>query len=201
VSYTGLDSKELSVLVQPGRTTTQEIGLTSGVYEMETFVVADAREGQAAAITLPRVAPNVKSIVATDAFGNIADGNIAEFAKRLPGVAADYAQLEAQRLIIRGMSPDLNTVTFDGTSVPIASNNTRGVSINEFPIRLIEMIEVTKSPTPNMDGDSIGGNVNLKPKSVFDRAEPRLITFSANVNFRINERSKYTPSLNLSYCW
>ena len=37
----------------------------------------------------------------------------------------------------------------------------------------IERIEVTKSPTPDMDGDSIGGAVNLVSKSAFDSSPQR----------------------------
>jgi iron complex outermembrane recepter protein len=200
VAYTGLDPQQLTVVVESGGTTTRDIPLTSSVYMMDPYTVTSVREGQAAAITLQRVAPNVKNVAATDAFGNIADGNIAEFVKRLPGVTADSVQNEAMRVIIRGMNPDLNSVTFEGMEMASAGNSlNRRVNINETPIGSIETIEVTKSPTPDMDANSIGGNVNLVPKTAFGRADPRRITFSASANVRIHNRNKTTPSGSFSY--
>jgi iron complex outermembrane recepter protein len=43
---------------------------------MDKFTVSGVREGTALAITRQQQAPNVKNIVASDTFGNIADGNV-----------------------------------------------------------------------------------------------------------------------------
>jgi TonB-dependent receptor len=200
VSYSGLDTLRVPVAVAAGEKVTKQIALTSDVYALEPVVVKNVREGQAAAITLQRIAPNVKNVVATDAFGNVADGNVAEFLKRLPGVAADGFQNEALRVSIRGINPNLNSVTLEGMALPgAASGVNRQVNINEFPIGFIETIEVTKAPTPDMDGNSIGGSVNLRPKTVFDSSKPESFTFSVSANARVNKRNETTPSVNLSY--
>ena len=200
VTYAGLDAQRVPVEVPRDRTATRDVSLTSTVYALEPVVVKSVREGQAAAITLQRIAPNVKNVVATDAFGNVADGNAAEFLKRLPGVAADGFQNEALRVSIRGINPNLNSVTLEGMALPgAASGANRQMNINEFPIGFIETIEVTKAPTPDMDGNSIGGSVNLRPKTVFDSRDPRSFTFSIAGNARINKRNENTPSVNVSY--
>jgi len=185
VSYTGLNSQTIAVDVSAQQTTSREIKLTSDVYVMDKFTVASIREGQAAAITQQRNAPNVKNVASADAFGNIADGNAAEALRLLPGVAAINDENESRFMMVRGMDANLNNVTFDGMKLASGgSGANRQTGMSEIPLGAIEVMEVTKSPTPDMDGDSIGGNINLRPASIFDRAEPRRITYAVSGSFR-----------------
>lgn len=50
----------------------------------------------------------------------------------------------------------------------------RTFEFEQASLNNIETIEVTKAPTPDMDADSIGGNVNIVSKSAFDRNQPRV---------------------------
>ena len=88
ISYTGLDSHTQSITVGSERVTVPPIGLRSDVYKLEAFTVAGEREGSAAAITNQRNASNVKTAIATDAFGHIVDGNIGEMLKLEPGIGS-----------------------------------------------------------------------------------------------------------------
>jgi hypothetical protein len=71
VTYTGLQPETATVSVSDGTTATRDFPLTSEIYRLGEFVVAGDREGTARAIQLQRYAPNVKNILASDAFGNI----------------------------------------------------------------------------------------------------------------------------------
>jgi len=185
VFYTGLNSQTVSVDVTAQQTVTLEIELTADIYVMEKFTVGSIREGQAAAITQQRNAPNVKNVAAADAFGNIADGNAAEALRLLPGVAAINDENESRFMMVRGMDANLNNVTYDGMKLASGgSGAARQTGMSEIPLGVIEYLEVTKSPTPDMDGDSIGGNINLRPASIFDRANPRRITYAVSGSVR-----------------
>ena len=181
VSYTGLTTQRITVMVSAGQRTVRNVELTSDIYLMDAFTVAGIREGQAAAITQQRNAPNVKNVTAADAFGNVADGNAAEVLRLLPGIAAFNSENEARYIMVRGIDANLNTVTIDGmkTATGGAGAN-RQTDLPGIPIGATQVIEVTKSPTPDMDGDSIGGNINFRPASIFDRTEPRRITFAVS---------------------
>ena len=185
VSYTGLNSQNVVLDVKSAQVVTRDIGLVSDVYVMDAFKVASLREGQAAAITQQRNAPNVKSVIANDAFGNIADGNAAEVLRLLPGISAINDENEARYLMVRGIDANLNNVTFDGMKLASGGQGAnRQSGISEIPLGAIEIMEVTKSPTPDMDGDSIGGNINMRPASIFERAEPRRITYAFSASVR-----------------
>ncbi len=209
VSYTGLNPQRLALDVRPDVATTRDVELVSDVYVMDKFTVASIREGQAAAITRQKNAPNVKNVAATDAFGNIADGNAAEALRLLPGVAAINDENESRFVMVRGMDANLNSVTYDGMKLASGgSGAARQTGMSEIPLGAIEFMEVTKSPTPDMDGDSIGGNINLRPASIFDRANPRRISYAVSASVRrVGEdvrgaaytSSRVRPTYNFGY--
>lgn len=199
VTYTGLDAQTVAVAIGPGRTVERDIQLTAEIYQLEKFVVPGEREGNALAITMQRIAPNIKNVLSADAFGNIADQNLGNFLLRLPGIGTEKSEGEIYRVQVRGVNADLNAVTIDGTRA--ASGSTRGLSrgfeIDKVPADFIESIEVTKAPTPDMDADSIGGAVNLKSKSAFDRRE-RTITYTAGTSYNPQQDS-FVPLGNFMY--
>jgi TonB-dependent receptor len=212
VRYTGLEPQRVTVDVRAGARAVQNIELSSGVYRMEAFTVAGLREGSAQAITRQREAPNVKNVVASDSFGNIADGNIGDFLQQLPGVTAVYVGADVRSVQIRGIDGALNSVTMDGDR--IASSQSAGAGrtfeFEQASLNNIETIEVTKAPTPDMDADSIGGNVNIVSKSAFDRNQPRTFNYAIGGVWRpkyytrsdnwLREPIKNVgPSLNFNY--
>ena len=212
LSYTGLEAKRVPVIVSAGARTLQNVELSSSLYRMEAFTVAGLREGSAAAITKQREAPNVKNVVASDSFGNVADGNIGDFLQQLPGVTAVYVGADVRSVQIRGIDGALNSVTMDGDRV--ASSQSAGAGrtfeFEQASLNNIESIEVTKAPTPDMDADSIGGNVNVVSKSAFDRNQPRSFNYSIGGVWRPKYYTRSDsllreplpnigPSLNFSY--
>jgi iron complex outermembrane recepter protein len=200
ITYAGLDSQTIDVGIAPGETFSREIELSYAIYQLGEFVVAGEREGSALAIQQQRNAPNIKNVMSADAFGNVADENIGNFLVRLPGIGTEISEGDIVYVQIRGVSSDLNAVTIDGTRAASGATHAgadRRVAIDKIPADFIETIEVTKAPTPDMDGDSIGGAVNLKTKSAFDR-RGRTITYRAGAAYNIDRKS-YRPAASFLY--
>ena len=63
-TYLGLDAMKAAVSVAAGQHAVRNFDLTSAIYQLETFKVTGEREGNAAAITAQRNAPNTKNVVA-----------------------------------------------------------------------------------------------------------------------------------------
>jgi TonB-dependent receptor len=178
--------------------------MTSDVYKLERFVVTGEREGNAAALVEQKNAPNVVNNIAIDAFGPIADGNIAQFLQFLPGV--DNAGLingEVGSFGVRGMEQSLSTVTMDGSSLAAANAagtyGDRSFPIDIVPAEMIESVRLTKSPTPDMPADSIGGNVNLKTKSALSLRGRRFNYNIAGNNNTYRGNSDWRPTATFSY--
>ena len=199
VDYTGLDTGRLAVSVGSGGVTQASLELTAPIYQMDAFSISAEREGQAAATNRQRMADNVVNVVSIDAYGSIADTNVGNLLVKLPGISPVRTEGEVIGISIRGMDPTLNMVSVDGTL--LAGANTGGTGrnfeINKFPTNSLESIEVIKSPTPDMDADSIGGTINFKTRSAFDR-KGRELHYSAGANI-YPQREIAHPSTSVIY--
>jgi iron complex outermembrane receptor protein len=229
VFFTGSAPQTLAVSVAPGAVATRDIALASGsaaparpaaageTVQLQEFVVATSREMSAAAraINEQRFAPNMRNVVATDEFGDIAEGNVAEFLKFLPGVNIDYAGGNARDISLNGVPGDYVPVTLDGFSLASAvgggaGGTNRSVGLDQVSINNLSRIEVSFSPTPDSQGNALAGSVNLVPRSSFERARP-VFNWSTYVMMRDNARDwdrtpaprhptrKIHPGLDLSY--
>ena len=207
--FTGFPSATATVNVLAGQTVQRDFQLapvTSGSttsttapdgspIKLDEFVVATSREMSAAALAIneQRFAPNLKNVVATDEFGDIAEGNVAEFLKFLPGVNIDYAGGNARDVSLNGVPGDYVPVTIDGFSLASAvgggaGGTNRSVGLDQVSINNLSRIEVAFSPTPESQGNALAGSVNMVPRSSFERARP-LLTYSGYVMMRDNARN------------
>ena len=199
VTYSGLDPKKVEAIVSAGSTSNYDVGLSSEVYQLSKFVVEGEREGNALAITQRRNAPNVKDVLSSDAFGNVADLNLGNFLLRMPGMSKEESEGEIIRIQIRGVDSNMSAVSIDGTRGSSGSTRSfdRGFEIDKVPADFIETIEVTKAATPETDADSIGGAVNLKTKSALDR-KGRRATYQIGNSYNMDQKS-FRPLGSISY--
>src|SRR6185295_18014368 len=94
--------------------------------------------------------------------------NAAETTQRIPGITITKDQGEGRYVNIRGTEPRLNSMMIDGQRIPSPDPLIRQVALDVVPSELLQSIEVSKTLTPDMDGDSIGGSVNLVMKQASD---------------------------------
>lgn len=189
--YSGLDSQQVTVELRTGQTVNRDINLTNkaiygegtGVVKLDAFVLTSSKltEGEALATNEQRFASNIKNVVATDAFGDVAEGNVAEFMKFIPGVTVEYSDASPNAVAVRGFDPNLTAVTMDGSQMANASGSAanRAFLFTQVSINNISRIEVTKVPTPANPADGISGTVNMISKSAFERSK-------AQFNYRIS---------------
>ncbi len=181
VSYLGLAPAEAAVNVAAGQSATRDFSLDrttksgeEGPTMLDAFVVAGAREANnmAIAINEQRSAANVKPVIATELIGDLATDNVAEVMKYLPGVTLDGVSA-ASGVQVRGFAPNFTTVMTNGALVSSASPDpSRYTSVGDFSANGISRVEVTKVPTPEMPASSLGGTVNLIPRSAFEASRP-----------------------------
>jgi hypothetical protein len=106
VTYSGYTSVTETFTVTAGETAVREISLTSGaarpadakegVIQLQAFTVSSEREGNSKAVADQRRSMDITNTVSADIFGDVADGNVGEFLKYLPGVDLDYVESEAR---------------------------------------------------------------------------------------------------------
>ncbi len=185
-TFSGFPAAAATVEVAPGGVARRDFELSpggaaneGGTVRLDDFVVATSREmsGAALAINEQRYAPNMRNVVATDEFGDIAEGNVAEFLKFMPGVNIDYAGGNARDISLNGVPSTHVPVTLDGFGLASAvgggaGGTARSVGLDQVSINNLSRIEVSFSPTPDSQGNALAGSVNLVPRSSFERVRP-----------------------------
>ncbi|RKX32407.1 MAG: hypothetical protein DRP71_12075 [Verrucomicrobia bacterium] len=175
--YIGYDRVTKAISVPATGSVTNDITLGSEVVELEAYDVTGYREGRSLALQQKRTAGNVMDLVSADSVGSLPDRNVAEALARIPGISLDVDAGEGRFVSIRGIEPNFNTVTYNGVTLAppsVVGREGRSMPLDVVGSSQVNQIEVIKSLTPDMDGNSLGGTINIKSASGYDR-EKRFI--------------------------
>lgn len=178
ITYVGYSPKTYTIKVGK-KSIEQNITLDAG-YELKEVVVSGAFYGQRKAMQMQKESMGVTNIVSADQAGKFPDTNIGDALKRINGVNVQYDQGEARFGQVRGTSADLTSVTVNGNRMPSAEGDTRNVQLDLIPSDMIQTIELNKVVTADMDGDAIGGEINLVTKNTPSR---RILNFNVGSGY------------------
>jgi TonB-dependent receptor len=149
--------------------------------DLEVITVSGTRLAQATALQDKKTSKVIKeSITANDA-GKLPDQNAAETLVRVSGVSVTTDQGEGRYVTVRGIDAALNNVTIDSQIIGSPEGDTRRVALDTVPANLLSKLEVIKSVTPDLDGNAIGGSINLVTPSAFDDPDGKF--FSATTEY------------------
>ncbi len=142
------------------------------------IVTADNKgKTEAAARGIERASLNVVNVMSAKAMELSPDLTVANAVRRMSGVTIERnSSGEGQYAILRGMDKRYNYTLVNGVKIPSPDNKNRFVPLDIFPSEMLDRLEVTKSLTADMEGDGIGGTVNLVMKDA-----PEKFEVSANV--------------------
>jgi len=163
VTLIGFQTQRQTVQLQAGSVTPIEIVLVVSPLALEGILV-EGQVGQAEALNRQRTASSIRSIVSSEQIERFPDAQVPDALRRLPGVSARPDRGETGFIFIRGLSPDLTTVTVDGARLPSTAQTGRGVELSSIPTELLASVEVIKAITPNMDADAVAGSINLEAR-------------------------------------
>ncbi len=161
---------------------------------IDEIVVEGIAYGAARALQQQKESDTIVTVVSEETLENIPEQSIGEALSRLPGVSIQRDRGEANFITIRGAAPRLNSVTLNGDAILVpedtlnsATRGNRAPKLNSVPSTLISQIEVYKAVPPNMDGDSIGGAVEITTKNASELTEP---TFDGTIRLGYNDLSE-----------
>jgi len=175
ITATGYDAQSQSISVQSGANTELAVRLKSAIVVMGAFKVTTYAGMEADALRQQRQTNQISNIVSSDSLGDMPDTNLRMALNRLPGV--DVAQGDDGQVSIRGMKGSFNAIAINGDSFASAATNLTGfgdqgfdraLDLMKLPTQGIQSLQVIKTPTADMDGDSIGGRVNIVLATPFD---------------------------------
>ena len=153
--------------------------------KLEEVAVTGKRDGASdnTARLMERNASQVMNIVSGKTIQISPDLTVANVIQRISGISIERnSNGDGQYAILRGMDKRYNYTLVNGVKIPSPDNKYRYVPLDIFPSDLLDRLEVYKALTPAMEGDAIGGAVNMVMKDAPDK-----LTFSANVSTGYNE--------------
>ena len=174
VSYVGFSTFETPVTVVAGQPSNVSAVLTVGSDAESVIVTAERAHGEAEAINEEKIADNILNVLPSEVITSLPNANIADAVGRLPGVTLERDEGEGKYVQIRGTEPRLANLTIDGVEVPSPEGGVRQVKLDTIPADLIESVQINKTLQANMNGDAIGGSVNLVTKKAGDRTNVTL---------------------------
>ncbi len=171
VAYPGQTTKHIPVTIIAGQTINLPVSLGSDVVHLETFTVQSTKEGMAAAIAQQKNSPYQKIVESSDQYGDIEEGNAANYLMYVPGVNIEWNANDARAIGVRGLPTYLTNITVNGNPLASASsgNLNRRFEFEQASLNSIASIEVSKTLTPDQQAASGGGTINFVSKSAFDR--------------------------------
>jgi TonB-dependent receptor len=132
------------------------------------IVTADRAYGEAEAVNEERVADNIVQVLPAEVITSLPNANIADAVGRLPSVTLERDEGEGKYVQIRGTEPRLSNVTIDGVNVPSPETGVRQIKLDVLASDLVSEVAINKTLQANMDGDGIGGSVDLRTKTAGD---------------------------------
>jgi outer membrane receptor protein involved in Fe transport len=141
----------------------------------EVEVTAHNHATDQSARNIEKISPNEINIVSAKSIELSPDLNIASVIARVSGVTIERnATGDGQYAIIRGMDKRFSYTMVNGVKIPGTNNKYRYVPLDIFPSFMVDRLEVSKSLTPNMEGDALGGVVNMVMKDAPNRLQLNL---------------------------
>ena len=193
-SYLGYENVEREVKVEANTTATVEVRLAESVINGQEVVVTAQMQGQEAAINQQLTSNSIVNVLSQDRIRELPDQNAAEAISRLPGISVERDGGEAEKVIIHGLDPKYSNITINGEKIPSTDLEDRSVDLSSISSDMLAGVEVFKSPTPDRDGDAIGGTVNFAMKKASD--EPSMdIRMEGGYNALQQDYGNYKGSL------
>lgn len=145
---------------------------TSDEAIFDEIVVTATRARQQAELKQKLEQDVVFDSLSQDEIAAVPDFNVADSLRRIARVVTEFDEDEGRFVNIRGIDANLNYITFDGIGVPSTGafgGSGRNVNIEFFPSTGVKSLNIYKTFTPDIDGSSIGGYVDVITRSAFDK--------------------------------
>lgn len=181
-TYTLIFSKEgytrqyrPNIVVSAGRLTEVNMSLPGEFTEMEEFVVQDLDLGggsEAGLLAMRYEAPQLVDSISSELMSQAGASDAAGALKLVSGATVQ----DGKYAVVRGLPDRYVNSQLNGVRLPTSDEDKRAVELDQFPAALVESIQVSKTFTPDQQGDASGGAVNVVLKSI---PEERLLSVSA----------------------
>ena len=202
VSYIGFQKLTQTVTVNPGVSTAVNLQLQVGSQKQTVLVTAGDASAEVEAVNEERAADNLIQVMPTQTITSLPDRNLGDAIGRMASVALTRNEGQDNFVGVRGTEPRLNNTTVDGFNMPSEDPGIREFDFFAVPTGIVDSVQVSKTLQANMDGDGIGGSINLVTKTASDTPSYQITAIggiSAMGGFTPIENAR--PNANIYGTW
>jgi TonB-dependent receptor len=185
ITYIGFEKMTKTVSVASGPSTTLNVQLQVASNNQTVLVTAETASAQVEAVNEERTADNILQVMPVQTITSLPSSNLGDAIGRMPSVTLTRNEGQDQFIQVRGTEPRLTNTTVDGFNMPSEDPGVREFEFATVPAGIIDSIQVSKTLESNMDGDGIGGSVNLVTRTASDTP-----------TYEISALGGYTPIAN-----
>lgn len=165
IHYVGYGDRDTTINVT-GNTSLNFYATNTAALEQVVVHGRRGAETDAFARNTEKNAVGIMNVVSANTILQSPDITIGNVLQRVSGVSLERSGSgEGRYAIIRGMDQRYNYTLVNGIKIPSPDSKFRYVPMDLFPADLVERVEVNKSLTADMEGDAIGGSVNMVMKN------------------------------------
>ncbi len=189
-TYVGFETLTTPIDVTAGQTLNLAVTFKITSAADDILVTAERPHGEAQAINETRNADNILQVMPSEVIRSLPNANVADAIGRFPSVTLYRIEGEGVYIQVRGTEPRLTNVTVDGITIPAPEPTVRQVRLDVIPSDMVDSIEMNKTLQANMDGNGIGGSVNLVTKEAGEHPAINLYGDGGYTNI-LNGRGSY----------
>jgi len=145
----------------------------AGEYEdMDEFVVQEIElgESEGALLQLRIETPQLLDTVGAELLSKAGASDAAAALLLVPGASVQ----DGKYAVVRGLPDRYVSAQLDGVRLPTSDAERRAVQLDQFPSAILQSVQVSKTFTPDQQGDASGGAVNIDLKDIPDETSIQL---------------------------
>ncbi|HWB19702.1 MAG TPA: TonB-dependent receptor [Phycisphaerales bacterium] len=167
------------VVVTGGQLTDVDVAMPGEFTDLEEFVVEDLQLGGGTEAQLLQTrfqSPAIQDNISAEFMSRAGASDAAAALKLVSGATVEGGKYA----VIRGLPDRYVNSQINGIRLPTADENKRAVQLDQFPSPAIESIQVSKTFTPDQQGDASGGAVNVVLKGIPSQT---ILQFKSEVSY------------------
>ncbi len=179
ITKDGYTRETRTAVVLEGQMTELDVDMIGDFVELDEFIVQEVRIGGGTEAGLLRLRLDSPSLLDSIGRDLISRAGASDAAGALQLVAGASVQ-DGKFAVVRGL-PDRYVVSLlNGIRLPSADEDTRAVELDLFPAAVIDSVQVSKTFTPDQQGDTSGGGVNIVLRGI---PEENILQFRSSVSY------------------
>lgn len=168
-SYIGFQSKLISeVIVKNNEETFLNTTLIESKNELKEVVITRTKakaESIKSLLVAQKNSITVSDGISAESIKRTPDRTTSDVLKRVSGVSIQ----DNKFVIVRGLNDRYNFAILNGAPLPSSEPDRKAFSFDIFPANMLDNLIITKTASPDMPGEFVGGVVQINTKSVPDK--------------------------------